>query len=162
MGVGKSAVCKILNEKLSDSIFLDGDWCWNANPFVVTQETKAMVFDNIVHLLNNFISCSAYKNIVFCWVMHEQTIIDAIIKNINTDDCEVINISLTCDETSLKLRLEIDIERGKRTSDIIAKSVDRLPLYDKLDTIKIDTSDKPAESVANEIISLKDKGRENL
>ena len=158
MGVGKSAVCEILNKKLPNSVYLDGDWCWNADPFVVTEETKAMVHDNIAHMLNNFISCSAYKNIVFCWVMHEQTTIDDILKNINTDDCEVINISLTCDETSLKLRLEIDIKRGKRTADIIAKSVDRLPLYDKLDTIKIDTSDKPAESVADEIISLTGNG----
>ncbi len=33
-----------------------------------------MVIENICFLLNNFIKCSAYENIVFCWVMHEQSI----------------------------------------------------------------------------------------
>lgn len=49
-----------------------GDWCWDMSPFIVTNETKKMVLDNISYLLNNFICCSGYKNIMFCWVMHEQ------------------------------------------------------------------------------------------
>ena len=161
MGVGKSAVCEILNEKLPNSIYLDGDWCWSADPFVVTEETKAMVHDNIAHVLNNFINCPVYENIVFCWVMHEQDIIDRILKSICTDGCQVVNISLTCDETSLIRRLEKDIKSGKRTADIIERSVARLPLYEKLNTIKINTSDKSAEAVANEILKLTDKGGEN-
>ncbi len=71
MGVGKSTVSKILKEKLNNSIFLDGDWCWDAHPFQVTEETKRMVLQNICFLLNQFIHCSAYRNIVFCWVLHE-------------------------------------------------------------------------------------------
>lgn len=157
MGVGKSAVCEILNKKLSDSVYLDGDWCWNADPFVVTEETKAMVHDNIAHMLNNFIKCSAYKNIIFCWVMHEQVIIDKILNSIETSCCEVISLSLMFDEASLRHRLEKDIESGKRTEDIIERSVVRLPLYEKLNTIKIDTSEKTAEEVAEEIIALKGK-----
>lgn len=51
MGVGKTAVGQRLKARLQRSIFLDGDWCWNANPFTVTEETKAMVMDNIIHLL---------------------------------------------------------------------------------------------------------------
>ena len=155
MGVGKSAVCEILNKKLPDSVYLDGDWCWNADLFVVTEETKAMVHDNIAHILNSFIRCSAYKNIIFCWVMHEQFIIDKILSSIETSYCEVINLLLTCDENSLIHRIEKDIEGGKRTEDVIERSVVRLPLYEKLNTIKIDTSSKTAEKVAEEIIGLK-------
>lgn len=158
MGVGKSAVCEILNEELPNSVYLDGDWCWSANPFVVNEETKAMVHDNIAHILNNFINCPVYENIVFCWVMHEQFIIDKILKSLCTDGCQVVNISLICDEGSLIRRLEKDIKSGKRTADIIARSVARIPLYEKLDTIKIDTSGKTAEALANEIISLTGKG----
>ena len=154
MGVGKSAVCEILNKKLPDSVYLDGDWCWNADPFVVTDETKAMVHDNIAHMLNNFIKCSAYQNIIFCWVMHEQFIIDKILNSIEMPCCEVISLSLTCDETSLEHRLKKDIEDGKRTEDIIERSVVRLPLYEKLNTIKINTSDKTAEELSDEIIGL--------
>lgn len=79
MGVGKTAVCQNMKNKLDNCVFLDGDWCWDANPFQVTEETKKMVTDNICYLLNPFIHCSAYKNIVFCWVMHEQSIIDTIL-----------------------------------------------------------------------------------
>ncbi|MEG0512985.1 MAG: nucleotide kinase [Clostridia bacterium] len=31
MGVGKTAVCQSLKQKLSNAVFLDGDWCWDAN-----------------------------------------------------------------------------------------------------------------------------------
>lgn len=92
MGVGKSAVCEILNKKLPNSVYLDGDWCWNADPFVVTDETKTMVHDNIVHILNNFIKCSVYKNIIFCWVMHEQFIVDKILNSIDASCCEVLSL----------------------------------------------------------------------
>lgn len=76
MGVGKTTVCRRLKKDLPNSVFLDGDWCWDADPFLITEETKAMVMDNICFLLNNFLRCSAYENIIFCWVMHEQSIID--------------------------------------------------------------------------------------
>ena len=79
MGVGKTTVCQELKKMLNNAVFLDGDWCWDAHPFQVNEETKAMVLDNIGHLLNNFIRCSAYENIIFCWVMHEQEIIDRIL-----------------------------------------------------------------------------------
>ena len=59
MGVGKTTVCQNLKRLLPNAVFLDGDWCWDADPFQVTDETKAMVLDNICHLLNNFIRCTA-------------------------------------------------------------------------------------------------------
>lgn len=40
MGVGKTTVAQILKTKLSNSVFLDGDWCWDSDPFQVTEETK--------------------------------------------------------------------------------------------------------------------------
>ena len=52
MGVGKTSVCRCLQKKLNNSVFLDGDWCWDSNPFLVTEETKEMVMDNIGYLLN--------------------------------------------------------------------------------------------------------------
>ena len=70
MGVGKTTVSQLLKEKLPRSVLLDGDWCWDMSPFQVTEETKSMVIDNICYLLNNFIKCSAFDNIIFCWVMH--------------------------------------------------------------------------------------------
>lgn len=65
MGVGKTAVCQELKKRLDNCGFLDGDWCWDADPFTVTEETKAMVLENISFLINQFIHCSAYDNVVF-------------------------------------------------------------------------------------------------
>ena len=66
MGVGKTTVCQYLKKQLPKSVFLDGDWCWDMSPFQVTEETKAMVLDNICHLLNRFLACSAFDHVLFC------------------------------------------------------------------------------------------------
>ena len=62
MGVGKTAVCQKMKRKLHNSVFLDGDWCWDSDPFQVTEETKEMVMQNICFLLNQFLHCSAYDH----------------------------------------------------------------------------------------------------
>ena len=129
MGVGKTTVAQILKTKLSNSVFLDGDWCWDSDPFQVTEETKIMVIDNISHLLNNFIHCSAYDNIIFCWVMHEQSIIDDILSRLDHKDCKVYCVSLVCDPDVLSERLRKDIEQGVRLPSIIEKSISYLPKY---------------------------------
>lgn len=96
MGVGKTTVSKILASKLENSVFLDGDWCWDMHPFTVCEETKDMVMKNITFLLNNFLSCSVIDNIVFCWVMHEQQIIDDIISKLCAENAKIFKISLVC------------------------------------------------------------------
>lgn len=40
MGVGKTTLCQQLKQDLQNSVFLDGDWCWDASPFQVTDEIK--------------------------------------------------------------------------------------------------------------------------
>ena len=155
MGVGKTATCVLLKQKLNNAVFLDGDWCWDADPFHVTAETKEIVLDNICHILNNFIRCSAYTNIIFCWVMHEQSIIDSVLSRLNIHECNVMTISLICSAKALTERLQKDVESGQRQSDIIARSLDRISLYDNLNTIKIDVSDITPEAAA-EMIAMKE------
>ena len=113
-----------------------------------------MVMDNICFLLNNFLRCSAYENIIFCWVMHEQSIIDEITKRLDTDLCLVKCISLTANEAELRARLAGDISKGLRDDGNIERSLARLPLYDRLNTIKIDTNGKSVQTVADEIMAL--------
>ena len=154
MGIGKSTVSQILKRNLPNSVFLDGDWCWDSSPFQVTAETKEMVIKNICAVLNNFLKCSAYENIIFCWVMHEQSIIDAITSGLDTANCRVLAISLLCSELELTQRLQKDVAAGIRTPDVIERSVQRIPLYQNLDTIKVNTSGKSATEVAQEIAAL--------
>ena len=154
MGVGKTAVSQQLKKDLPNSVFLDGDWCWDADPFQVTEETQVMVIRNICYLLNSFLHCTAYENIIFSWVMHEQAIIDSITDRLDTDDCKVIKISLTTDEINLRNRLTSDIARGIRTADVIERSLARIYMYSSLDTVKVDTSNKTIREIADEIIAL--------
>lgn len=151
MGVGKTAACRELKTLLHKSVFLDGDWCWDMHPFFVTQETKAMVMDNITHLLANFLQCSEIEHVIFCWVMHEQGIIDDFLARLPLKNVEVITVSLLCDPNTLTRRLEKDIDEGIRTPDVIARSLDRLPMYNALRTIKLDTSRMTSHETAQAI-----------
>ena len=152
MGIGKTTVCRELQKRLPNCVFLDGDWCWDMQPFVVNAETKAMVMDNICHLLNNYLKCSQFENVLFCWVMHEQSIIDDILSRLDRTGWEVKVISLSCTEETLRQRLQRDIDAGIRSEDILERSIPRLPLYDALDTIKVDTTGKTPAKVAEEMI----------
>lgn len=86
--------------------------------------------------------------------MHEQAIIDKIIGSLDVVSCSVKSISLTVNETNLKNRLMEDISKGLRTDDIIKRSIDRIPFYEKLNTIKIDTNNKTIQMISDEIKSL--------
>ena len=154
MGVGKTTVCQSLKKELPNSVFLDGDWCWDADPFRVTEETKKMVIDNICHLLNNFIHCSAYNTILFCWVMHQQGIIDSILQKLDTSGCAVKCISLMVNKENLRKRIETDIRKGIRNKEVLERSIQRVPLYRSLDTIKIDTNQKTVQEISSEIKCL--------
>ena len=134
MGVGKTAVCRALQQRLPNCAFLDGDWCWDMKPFYVTDETKAMVMDNICHVLGNFLRCSAFDNVVFCWVMHQQSILDELVSRLPLRDVELHCISLTASRSALADRLQKDIEAGLRQPDVIGRSLDYLPLYEGLNT----------------------------
>jgi chloramphenicol 3-O-phosphotransferase len=151
MGVGKTAVCRELQKLLPGNVFLDGDWCWDMRPFVVTAETKRMVLDNIGCLLSRFLVCSAFDNVLFCWVIHEQGILDEVWKRLPERGYERRCFSLTCSEEALRRRLEDDVRRGLRSPDVIGRSLPRLPLYESMDTEKVDVSVITARQAAQEI-----------
>ena len=154
MGVGKTSICQSLKKKLKNAVFLDGDWCWDADPFQVNDETRKIVVDNICHLLNNFIHCSVYDNVIFCWVMHEQNIINDIVCRLDLTNCHVKSISLICRSDVLTKRLKSDIKAGIRQKDVLVRSIERLPLYDLLNTQKIDVSDLSIEEAAEAVAAL--------
>lgn len=152
MGVGKTTVCQALKRLLPNSVFLDGDWCWDASPFQVTEETKLMVMDNICHTLNNFLACSAYENVIFGWVMDHQSILDEVKSGLALSGVEVKAVSLVCTPTQLEEQLNMDVARGLREPDVVARSLARLPLYDALDTRKVDTTGRTVAEVVQNIV----------
>ena len=154
MGVGKTTVCRILRDQLDGSVFLDGDWCWDMHPFAVTEETKKMVVENICFLLGQFLRCTQYQQVIFCWVMHEQSIIDDILARVPHEGCAVKCVSLVCTADALTRRLKKDVAANLRAPDVVARSVARLPLYEKLNTVKLDVSALTPEETAKKISAL--------
>lgn len=149
MGVGKTTVCRELQRRLDRSVFLDGDWCWDANPFQVTEETKSMVMGNICFLLNSFLRCSVYDHVIFCWVLHRQDILDGILSRLDLGDCEVRAVSLLASPEALADRIEADILAGRRDREALERSLSYLPLYGAMNTEKVDVSHlTPAEAAA--------------
>ena len=154
MGAGKTTVCRELKEMLQPSVFLDGDWCWDMSPFVVTAETQQLVLDNICGMLNRFLACDAFENVIFCWVMHRQEILNELLRRQDLSACLVRAVSLVCTPEALRARLEKDIADGRRTPDVIERSLAYLPLYDALDTVKIDVSHLTIQETACRILSV--------
>ncbi len=154
MGVGKTTACQMLKKQLGRSVFLDGDWCWDMHPFQVTEETKKMVLQNITFLLSSFLRCQAYENVIFCWVMHEQQIIDDLLARHPLAGCTVHTISLVCTEEVLSDRLKKDVAAGIRAEDVLLRSTERLGMYQSLHTKKIDVSALSPQQTAAQIIKI--------
>ncbi|WP_271813420.1 AAA family ATPase [Clostridium beijerinckii] len=154
MGVGKSATCRELNKKLKNSVWLDGDWCWMINPFVVNDENKKMVINNINYLLRNFLTNSSLEYIIFNWVIHMEDIFDDILEPLNDLNFEIIKITLICDEDALKKRILGDVKLKLRDEECVSRSVERLGLYKEMSTKKIDTSNISVLETVDKIMRI--------
>lgn len=161
MGVGKSTVCRELGLMLPRSVLLDGDWCWQADPFQVTPETKALVLDNICHLLGNFLRCGAYENVVFGWVMHERAIVEEILERLPIAECgaQVRWVSLVASEEELRGRVERDVDTGLREADATERALAYLPLYRELGSELVDTTGRSPREVAELIAGRRERFR---
>lgn len=147
MGVGKSAVCRELLRQLTPGVWLDGDWCWNMNPFVVSEENKRMVLSNITHLLRAYLNNSSYRYVLFCWVMDQPLLFEAVLGPLRDIPFTLHSFSLVCTEQALRERLERDVRDGIREAGVIPRSLRRLPAYAALPTCKLDvTSLTPYEA----------------
>lgn len=149
MGVGKSVTSRALNQKLSNSVWLDGDWCWMMDPFVVNDITKEMVIDNITYQLNNFINSKQFEHIIFNWVIDEEYIYDEVIKRLAPID--IYKITLMCSKETLSNRINQDIKAGLRDEDNLNRSLSKYQKYQDLNSIKIDTDNKQIDTIIKEI-----------
>lgn len=151
MGVGKTTTCNELASILKPCVFLDGDWCWMSKPFVVNEQTQAMVLDNITHLLRNFLMCRQYEYVIFCWVLHRKEILDLILSQLADIGFEKYVFTLTASPEALTERLRGDVKNKLREPDIVQRSLERMHMYDKMDTVKIDVSSITPREAASRI-----------
>ena len=154
MGVGKTTISKALYKALNSSFWLDGDNCWRMNPFVVNEENKTMVLDNIAYILNSFLSNSSCEYIIFNWVIQTDDIMKSVLNKLDIDNVNIYKITLTCTDKELIKRIQSDIDSGKRMDRNIEASLERFRLYKDMDTTKIDTTGKSIEEVVDEIKNI--------
>lgn len=155
MGVGKSAVCRCLLDRLKPSVLLEGDWCWMMNPFTVTPRSRRLVENNISHLLTNFLDFPEFRYVIFGWVLHRDEIYYRLLKSIRPRNAfNTYRFTLTCSKEALKNRVRCDIAAGLREQGAEKRSIARLRLYDHMDSQKIDNSLISAEDVSTEIIRV--------
>ena len=149
-GIGKSTLCRKLLENTPNSIWLDGDWCWNMNPWVVDKETIKMVEDNIAFILGNYLKSSHYEYIFFSWVLHREEILTRLLSRLMDYSFEHRIFTLVSSRKSLRERMI----RDKRSEENIDLAIDRLGLYGSHNSIKLDTSDMKPEEVCPMVLKL--------
>ncbi|MDD3224327.1 MAG: hypothetical protein PHX70_06440 [Clostridium sp.] len=98
--------------------------------------------------------CLEYKNIIFCWVMQEQSILDDVLSRLNKHNCILYKFSMVCSEKSLISRITKDIKQGIRNKDVVERSLPRLKNYFEMDTKKIDVSEISAKEAAARLYEL--------
>jgi len=154
MGVGKTVVCQKLLKRLTPGVYLDGDWCWNMNPFLVTDETKAMVLDNIAAMLSRFLACPELDYVIFGWVMHQPEIAQSILKRLNLKNITVRQYTLLCSEDTLRGRVLQDVRAGLRDIGGLERGIAYLSLYSRQNTIKIMTDGLSPDMIAEQIVHM--------
>lgn len=157
MGVGKTAVCQQLKPLLAPCAFLDGDWCWDMEPFTVNKENRTMVMGHIQYLLRGFLQNSGYENVIFCWVLHQEGIWRDLLTDLSGLSFALHPITLTCTPDTLFQRLSADIDQGRRKRDVLLRSRSYLPLFHGLPTVKIPTDGRTPQQVARMILQTPPK-----
>lgn len=152
MGAGKTTVCRELKRLAAPCAFLDGDWCWDMEPFMVTEETKALVQDNILHTLEGFLACPAFETVIFCWVLHRQEIIDGLLARLDLRDVQAWVFTLMVTPEALRCHIKKDIAAGLRTPDVLERSLERLALYEAMGTEKLFVQGRTPAELAREIM----------
>ncbi|MCM3172909.1 MULTISPECIES: AAA family ATPase [unclassified Paenibacillus] len=150
MGIGKTSTCKYLYKSLDRSVWLDGDWCWMMNPWTVNKDTIEMVENNITYLLNSYLENPLFNYVIFSWVLHREDILNDLLERLHTSEYKLYKITLTCSEESLRDRMHSDM----RSLEQINNSINRLQLYQRMQSNKIDTSDLGIEETVEKIIRI--------
>ena len=144
-GIGKTATCRALQQLLERSVWLDGDWCWMANPWIVTTETKKMVENNMSFLLNNFLNCTEYEFVLYSWIFRSDEVFHLILNKLKSNDFVLYKYTLTCNQDVFQKRLETAV----REQDKIPLCIESLYQCEKTESEKIDTTYRSVEEVAS-------------
>lgn len=152
MGAGKSAVSRELKKMLAPSFFLDGDWCWDMEPFEPDAAARLLVLRNAAFLINGYLAFEGRDNVIFCWVMHRRGIVEDLLSRLDLRGVRFFLFTLEASEAELKRRLEADVLAGLRDEGAAARSLARRREFDARGCI-VDMDGLPPAEAARRIAS---------
>ena len=102
--VGKTTVGIKLYKEFNNSAYLDSDWVWCVHPFSIKDPRLRKEDKNISYVLSNYLNSNF--DYVFCSsvLFTYRDIRENIIKNIKSNNYDIIGISLICTENTLSER----------------------------------------------------------
>lgn len=148
----KKQFAQLLMKQMDHAALLDGAWCFNVDPVVINSTNQKMCLDNICFLLNNYIQNPNVENIIFDWILDDQSIIDAITSGLDLTDVAVTPVSLLPSLQAVTIDAQKDIEAGNLSTDDLPKIIAQMLKYQPLATIKYDTSAMSVSEVVTEIL----------
>ena len=151
MGVGKTTVGKYIADRNPGTAFIDGDWCMDLHPFVGNPETRAMAADNILHMIGNYLKCSACSMVVLVWLMDDPCVIRTIMEGLSALQADVISVTLVCGRETLLERWQNDHSCPWRTDEWLEVSLKSLPGFAAMNNA-IDTSGLSVSRIADLIV----------
>lgn len=147
-GVGKSATCSLLLGRLDGAVWLDADWLWMMNPFVVDDENKRMIERNIRSVLGSYFDNPNVRIVVLSWVVHEPAILEMILRWVADRDVRYQAIGLTCDEPALRMRL---MTRAL-DAEAVNRNVSRIEMCRSVSPNQIDTTALTPDGAATRML----------
>ena len=151
MGVGKTTVGKVIADRNPGTAFIDGDWCMDIHPFVGNPETRAMAVDNILHMIGNYMKCSACSMVVLVWLMDDPSVLRSVLDGLAALRAEVKSVTLICDRDTLIRRWKNDRSCEWRTDQWLEISLASLPRFASMKDA-IDTSNLSVDQTADMIM----------
>lgn len=148
IGVGKSSVAHMLARQIMPVAYLDGEWCWQVYP---QHENQEALLDNMASLLRTYLQADSIENIILDWAVYDEAVIDALLSRLSTETFQLHKYTLVCPEETLRARLVYDITAGRRDASVVATSVEQMPLFEKMNTTKIEVSLQNDMEIARQI-----------
>lgn len=152
--VGKTTVTEKLFASYKNSAFFDGDWAWCVNPFSVDDPRLRNGDKTMSFALSTYLN-SEFDYVFFSSVVAvDQSIREAILKDITARDYFVLGFTLTCSEGTL-------LERHKKRGDKNECSFFWLHLTPHQGDYVINTDNKSVKQIVDEMRSIIDSGGES-
>lgn len=154
-GIGKSTACKLLNERLDGSAFIDSDYCRCMNPFSFSKEEIEVVISNISNMMINYFRLDTINNVIFQYGFHgaRKQIFDRILEQLNENGIifEFKPIILGCELEENIRRMQHD----NRGADRIRRGViNTRTIYDEYDYPRIDTTSLDVPQTVDRIMQI--------